>query len=199
MSRAGHFTLKTAVETTNGHRAAQPQPKRSAGLPTRSRGEGKTVWASRQACAWEGRSSGIGILTAPISLTPAGTVIALSAVGTFDNQPNRSMGTASLRRVGGTFQAMADFTPVGSAMVRVEVFRGSNLVGSAVVPPGGRARRCFYPLTVRLRWRLEKALAPGAIRDPAECKSAPRLRAPITQEMFRLAGALPPDFPITQA
>ena len=31
---------------------------------------------------------------------------------------------------------MADFTPVGSAMVRVEVFRGSTLAGSVLVAPG---------------------------------------------------------------
>jgi hypothetical protein len=195
MSRAGHFTLKTAVETTNGHRAAQPQPKRSAGLPTRSRGEGKTVWASRQACAWEGRSSGIGILTAPISLTPAGTVIALSAVGTFDNQPNRSMGTASLRRVGGTFQAMADFTPVGSAMVRVEVFRGSNLVGSAVVPPGGRARRCFIHSLFDFDggWRKPSLPEQSAIRQNANPRHAFGRRSPKKCSGWRVR--CPPIFP----
>jgi hypothetical protein len=37
---------------TNAPSAAQPQPKRSARLPTRSRREGKTVWASPQALAW---------------------------------------------------------------------------------------------------------------------------------------------------
>jgi hypothetical protein len=37
---------------TNRPSAAQPPPEQSAGLPTRSRCEGKTVWASPQALAW---------------------------------------------------------------------------------------------------------------------------------------------------
>jgi hypothetical protein len=55
--RSGQRQFKPKAEAqppmnTNGPSAAQPQPKRSAGLPTRSRCEGKTVWASPQALAW---------------------------------------------------------------------------------------------------------------------------------------------------
>ncbi len=83
------------------------------------------------------RGSGIGVLLAPLSLVPTGTVVALNAVGTFDHRPNRSMGTASVRRRRGTaLEAMADFSAVGSEMVRVEVYHDSSFVGSALVRPG---------------------------------------------------------------
>ncbi len=82
------------------------------------------------------RGSGLGVLTTPLSLLSTGTVVALNAVGTFDHRPNRSMGTAALRRVGAVLQAVADFTTVGSDMVRVEVYNDSSFVGSALVRPG---------------------------------------------------------------
>ncbi len=73
----------------------------------------------------------------PVSLATPGSGIFAGATGTFGGTPNSNLGSAGCQNNNGMVQASADFSPIGSGDVRIEVFDNGTLVGTAVVPGGG--------------------------------------------------------------
>lgn len=71
-----------------------------------------------------------------VSLDGSGASFVSEGTGTVDETGDRSLGTATLSNAGSGLELAADFAPLGTESVRVEVLRGGTVVGSAVVPAG---------------------------------------------------------------
>jgi hypothetical protein len=82
--------------------------------------------------------SDLELRTSPIVISNAGEAMHLHAIGTYGGSSSHDLGECTVRAAagGGTLELLADFTPLGSNQVTVEVYSGGALQGS-VVQTGG--------------------------------------------------------------
>lgn len=78
-----------------------------------------------------------GVAFDPIGLPNDGMRFEVSGTGTVDGTSGQSIGWMGCRNNGGTVQAVADYSDVGSSDVRIEVVNDGDLVGRDVVDGGG--------------------------------------------------------------